>query len=92
MRLLKVYKVEFSESCCLKYFNKLPKNIKEQIISYLKFNLSQSPKEIGDPLKGKLTGYWRARVGNYRIIYTVEEDVLVVLVVKIGHRKDVYKK
>jgi mRNA interferase RelE/StbE len=85
-----VYRIQFSESCCLKYFNKLPKNAKQQIIYHLQFVLSESPKEIGDPLKGKLSGYWRSRVGDYRVVYRIEEEALVVLVVKIAHRKDVY--
>jgi mRNA interferase RelE/StbE len=36
-------------------------------------------------------GYLRVRVGDYRIIYTIEDDVLRVLVVRVGHRRDVYR-
>ena len=42
----------------------------------------------------KLTGYhdvYRLRVGRYRILYSVEEDVLVVIILKVGHRRDVYR-
>ena len=34
---------------------------------------------------------WRIRIGNYRVIYEINESVLIILVVKIGHRKDIYK-
>ena len=49
-----------------------------------------------DPWEGavKLTGaedIWRVRVGDYRIVYRIEEDRLVVLVIRIGHRRDVYR-
>ena len=48
-----------------------------------------------DPLRGKqLKGQWkslrRIRVGNYRVIYSIKSNILVVLIVQIGHRKDVY--
>lgn len=42
------------------------------------------------PLKGR--DGWRVRVGDYRITYTVQDDLLIVVVVAIGHRKDVYEK
>jgi mRNA interferase RelE/StbE len=35
---------------------------------------------------------YRLRVGNYRVIYEIQEDVLVILIVKIGHRRDIYKR
>lgn len=53
-------------------------------------------KISGDPYchgSKKLTGteFWRIRVGNYRVVYAVLESMLVVLVVKIGHRREVYR-
>ena len=46
----------------------------------------------GLPLKGDRRGLRRLRVGNYRIVYEVLEDALVVLVVRIGHRREVYRR
>ncbi len=48
------------------------------------------PRQIGEPLQGTLVGLWRYRVGNYRIICTLEHDRLVVLVLRIGHRREIY--
>ncbi len=42
------------------------------------------------PLKGKYKGKFRKRAGNYRIIYLKEEDLLLILIIRISHRKDVY--
>lgn len=45
----------------------------------------------GSVLKGELSGLRRVRVGSYRIVYEVQDDQLVVLVVRIGHRRDIYR-
>ncbi len=48
------------------------------------------PRAIGGPLKGELRDFWRYRVGDYRILAKLEDEQLLVLVVKVGHRSDVY--
>ena len=45
----------------------------------------------GSQLKGDLTGLRRIRVGQYRIIYEIQKDELIILVVRIGHRKEIYR-
>ena len=53
--------------------------------------LSDEPRPIGcKKLKGRAA--WRIRVGDYRVIYEVEDDVLVVTIITAGHRRDVYNK
>ncbi|WP_242325310.1 type II toxin-antitoxin system RelE family toxin [Faecalibaculum rodentium] len=49
-----------------------------------------NPRSIGKPLKGDKKGYWRYRVGNYRIIAKILDDRLEVLTVTVGHRKEIY--
>ncbi len=46
----------------------------------------------GKPLKGELKGYWSYRVGVYRILYAIEENEIVVYVLRIQHRKEVYER
>jgi mRNA interferase RelE/StbE len=53
-------------------------------------SLKEHP-HVGTVLKGQLTGLRRIRVGHYRVIYEVQEAVLVVLVLRVGHRRDVYR-
>lgn len=50
-----------------------------------------NPRSIGEPLRGELRQHWRYRIGDYRVICTIKEEQLVVLVVKIGHRREVYR-
>lgn len=52
--------------------------------------LGEAPRPSGAK-KVKGSTYWRVRVGNYRIIYRIEDKKLFVLVVKVGHRKEVYR-
>jgi mRNA interferase RelE/StbE len=49
------------------------------------------PRELGKSLTGPLATFWRYRVGDYRIICDMQDHRLVVLVVEIGHRRDVYR-
>lgn len=53
--------------------------------------LSRDPY-VGKSLKGELKGYWSLRVGQYRIIYTLRKEEIVVEVLRIHHRKEVYEK
>ena len=53
--------------------------------------LSRDP-HVGKPLRGELKGYWSLRVGAYRIIYSILKEEVVVEVLRIHHRKEVYEK
>lgn len=51
------------------------------------------PRSIGEALRGaRLGALWKYRVGDYRIIADIQDDVLVVLVVRVGHRREVYRR
>lgn len=74
-----------------KDFAKLDKHIQIQIFKKLKFIESlNDPKDDGKPLAGNLLGLWRYRSGDYRILAQMLDDKLIILVVKISHRKNVY--
>ncbi len=52
--------------------------------------MATSPRGLGHPLKSVLRGFWRYRVGDYRLICQIEDKVMLVLVIRVGHRKDIY--
>ena len=86
-----MYKIEFKKSA-KKEFEKLPANIQERVLEALRF-LSQNPYSEVLQVK-KLRGadsLYRIRLGDYRILYTIENAKLVIIVIKIGHRSDVYR-
>ena len=72
-----------------KALKKIPKSDRTRLINAID-RLRDTPM-AGGTLKGEFAGLRRLRMGAYRIIYEVVEDELVVLVVRIGHRKDVYR-
>ncbi len=63
-----------------------------RITVYLRTRVSllDDPRSLGHRLVGPLAGYWRYRVGDYRIICDIQDRLVRVLVVRIGHRRDVY--
>ena len=69
----------------------LPKSAKRQIRRAIETKLTTHPFELGKPLRYSLRGARRLRVGDYRVIYRIEPRD-VALVVKIGHRREVYEK
>ena len=83
--------IDFSEPA-KKQFNKLDHVSKARITAYLKtrINTSEDPRRFGKPLIGEFTGCWRYRVGDYRLICEIRDHELLVLVLKVGHRRDVY--
>jgi mRNA interferase RelE/StbE len=77
------------ETQAAKFLRKAEKSLQEKIYDYLR-KVMQNPKLHGEPLVGGFKGLWRYRVGDYRIICELKDKEMVILVVKIGHRKDIY--
>lgn len=69
----------------------LPKSVREMIRKAIEKKLTVDPITFGKPLRYSLKGYRRLRVGNYRVIYRIIEDKILVIIVDIDHRKEVYE-
>lgn len=71
---------------------KLDRNVAKRIAAFLRERLASAPdpRALGKPLSGPLRQYWRYRVGDYRLICDIQDQVLRILVVDVGDRKDVY--
>lgn len=86
------WKIEFDKKA-KKEFASLDKVAQKQIDKFiLKLAKSKNPRQMGDALKGSLQCYWKYRIGNYRLICSIEDDILTVIVLRVRHRKEVYKK
>ena len=87
------YSVDFT-SGARRQLNKLDKSQKLRIARFIADRLEKldDPRSIGDALKGaRLGDLWKYRVGAYRVITKIEDARLVILVVAIGHRREVYR-
>ena len=86
------YHVEFSKSV-LKQLKKMDKAEAALIIGWIRKNLENcdNPRVHGKGLTANRSGQWRYRVGDYRIIAEILDDKVVILVLNIGHRRDIYK-
>ncbi|MBH8555133.1 type II toxin-antitoxin system RelE/ParE family toxin [Nostocaceae cyanobacterium CENA357] len=84
-----MYQIELTKSAT-KQLNKLPINIKERIDARI-LDLAIEPRPDGvKKIKGDENSY-RIRVGDYRIIYEIYDEILLISVVKVGHRSKIYK-
>jgi len=84
------WKIEFTASA-EKELSKLDKSVAKRIIKFLRERVSVDPKFSGKALKGEYSGLWRYRIGGYRVICEIYDDTISVLVVRVGHRKEVYR-
>lgn len=87
-----LWSVEFDDRA-LRELRKLDSQVQRRILKYLKERVAttEDPRRIGKPLRQNLAGLWRYRVGDYRLICRMEDSRLVVLVLVIGHRREVYE-
>ncbi len=84
------YRIEYLESVVRRDIPALSKKAKQQIRTAIERKLGSHPIEFGKPLRYSFRGARSLRVGDYRVIYTIEPPDTVV-VAKIGHRRDVYE-
>ncbi len=84
--------VEFDDAAA-KELRKLDKQTQQEILRYFRKRIAtnEDPRRFGKPLSRDLAGLWRYRVRNYRMICNIEDGNLLVLVLRVGHRKDVYE-
>ena len=85
------WQIEF-DSDVEKDLKKLGHTAQKRILKFLKEKVlsSDDPRNIGKALSGDLAALWRYRVGDYRILAKIEDHHFIVLVVHVGHRKNVY--
>lgn len=88
----KTYQVEYLTSVTKEDIPALPKRIKASIKKAIEERLMIDPVGFGKPLRYSLRGHRRLRVGDYRIVYRIDSDLKMVIIVAIKHRKDVYEE
>ncbi|WP_026842081.1 type II toxin-antitoxin system RelE family toxin [Citrifermentans bremense] len=75
-----------------KQLRRLDRPVQKRLLDWLDDRIEgcKDPRHFGEALRGDLSGLWRYRVGDYRIICQIHDDRLVVLALAVGHRREVY--
>jgi mRNA interferase RelE/StbE len=69
----------------------LPEAVAFAVIDLITGALLDNPKRFGAPLRGELEGIWSARRGTYRVLYQVDEENREVIILRVDHRRDIYR-
>ena len=87
-----MWRIEFDAKAD-KEIARLPPKDRQRILRFLRERVAplDAPRDLGEALAGPLSGYWKYRVGDYRIIAKIEDRRLIVLIVRIGNRREVYR-
>lgn len=86
------YQVDYLDTVVKEDIPKLPKTIKLRVRKAIETRLALDPVGLGKPLRYSFSGHRRIRVGDYRIIYRINQKEKIVTIVFIKHRKEVYDK
>ena len=89
-----VWKIEF-DPAAERELSRLDPQIARRILVFLRDRIASldDPRSIGEALKGAQLGeFWKYRVGDWRIIANIEDDVLRILIIRIGNRREVYRR
>lgn len=81
-------------SAAIKVLDKMGREDERRILAFLEQRVKplSNPRSIGEALKGNLSDFWKYRVSDYRIIAHIHDGLIEILVVRIGNRRDVYKR
>ncbi len=84
-----IYNIQWHEDA-IEDLKKIDRQKQRKIIERVKGYLSKDPFGLGKPLKGIFKGLYRYRYGSYRIIYAIDRESVLLLILRVGDRRDVY--
>jgi len=89
---VKTWLIEITRTAT-KQITRLDRQAQKSIQRFLRERLTPAddPRQWGKPLHGEKRGLWRYRVGDYRLICDIQDEKIIILVLELGHRKDVYR-
>jgi len=84
------YRVQVARIAARQLAEHLPEAVAAACVEFLYGPLAENPERVGAPLRKPFEGYWRARRGEYRVRYTIDEPTHTVRILDISHRRDAY--
>ncbi len=87
-----MYRIQYTERFH-KQLKKMDPSVQKLILKWIKTNLyaCEDPRLHGKALTANLSGYWRYRISDYRMIAEICDEALVIIAISVSHRRDVYK-
>lgn len=87
------YRVVFSQAAA-REIRKMDKHVAAFILAWINKNLDgcENPRQHGKGLTANHSGKWRYRIGDYRLIADIQDDQVLILIVAVGHRRDIYEQ
>lgn len=87
-----MFVIKFDEQVIKRDKKRIPAKDWFRILGKIKSSLSENPLQHSKGLKGNLKGLFRLRVGDYRIVFSIDNQANLVLILKIGHRSEIYRE
>jgi mRNA interferase RelE/StbE len=85
------YQVTIAPTAARQLHERLPEAVAWACFEFIAGPLAEDPHRVGAPLRKPFEGQWRARRGEYRVRYTIDDDTQIVYVLDIDHRRNVYR-
>ena len=85
------YQVTIAPTAARQLHERLPEAVAWACFEFIAGPLAEDPRRVGAPLRKPFEGQWRARRGEYRVRYTIDDDTQIVYVLDIDHRRNVYR-
>jgi mRNA interferase RelE/StbE len=86
------YRIILAPTAARQLRDRLPEAVAWACFEFIRGPLAEEPRRVGAPLRSPYAGHWRARRGEYRVRYTIDDDAKTVTVLDIDHRRDVYHR
>ena len=87
------WEIKFDESA-KKELKRIDRKSADRLVSFLRdrVSVSKNPRVLGTALKGSRLGeFWKYRVGDYRLIVKIQDNIFIIVVLRVGHRREVYR-
>jgi mRNA interferase RelE/StbE len=85
------YRVVVTRTASRQVRDRLPEAAAAACVEFVFGPLAERPRQVGAPLRKPFEGQWRARRGEYRVRYEIDDDAVVVRVLDVDHRRDAYR-
>jgi len=85
------YRVKVTRTAVRQLTDRLPEAVAAACLEFLYGPLASDPHRVGAALRKPFEGQWRARRGEYRVRYTIDDELMTITVVDVSHRRDIYR-